>query len=154
MIHYKDYVRKSLFKYILSIVSALFVLMGVFYFCNILWFSIGKNQRSNKEIAETLNKQMQSYMDGINKISYEEPIRMVLYDFTNNSFTEANRMLYGFSNSQKIRCSFCLVNLENKMVCSNLFDGNQDIFLKSEEFGNLTKKSRMILLRYLLFQVN
>lgn len=140
MIRYKDYVRKSLFRYTLSIVSALLVLMGIFYFFNILWFSIGKNQRSNKKIAEILNEQMQSYMNGINKISYEEPIIMILSDFTNNSFAEANQVLYGYSNVQKIRCSFCLVNLENQIVCSNLFDDNQDIFLKSEVFENLTKK--------------
>ena len=65
MNHYKDYVRKSLFRYTLSIVSALFVLMALFYVCNILWFSVGKNRSSNKKISAILNEQMHSYMDGI-----------------------------------------------------------------------------------------
>ena len=140
MNHYKDYVRKSLFRYTLSIVSALFVLMALFYVCNILWFSVGKNRSSNKKISAILNEQMQSYMDGIDRISEEEPIRMVLSDYTNNHFTEANRILYDYSNSQKIRCAFCLVNLENRMVCSNLYDSNQTIFLGSDIFENLTRK--------------
>ena len=34
---YRDYIKRSFFKYAISIISLLFVLMGLFLFINVQW---------------------------------------------------------------------------------------------------------------------
>ena len=43
---YRDYIKRSFFKYAISIISLLFVLMGLFLFINVQWISVGSNVRT------------------------------------------------------------------------------------------------------------
>ena len=44
---YRDYIKRSFLKYAFSIISLLFVLMGLFLFINVQWISVGSNRKNN-----------------------------------------------------------------------------------------------------------
>mgnify|MGYP000497214009 CR=1 FL=1 len=44
---YRDYIKRSFLKYACSIISLLFVLMGLFLFINVQWISVGSNRKNN-----------------------------------------------------------------------------------------------------------
>ena len=48
---YRDYIKRSFLKYAFSIISLLFVLMGLFLFINVQWISVGSNRKNNALLA-------------------------------------------------------------------------------------------------------
>ena len=48
---YRDYIKRSFLKYACSIISLLFVLMGLFLFINVQWISVGSNRKNNALLA-------------------------------------------------------------------------------------------------------
>ena len=45
---YRDYIKRSFFKYAISIISLLFVLMGLFLFINVQWISVRKQPEEQR----------------------------------------------------------------------------------------------------------
>ena len=62
---YRDYIKRSFLKYAFSIISLLFVLMGLFLFINVQWISVGSNRKNNALLASALDSQVSSYKEGL-----------------------------------------------------------------------------------------
>ena len=66
---YRDYIKRSFLKYAFSIISLLFVLMGLFLFINVQWISVGSNRKNNALLASALDSQVSSYKEGLEHFS-------------------------------------------------------------------------------------
>lgn len=53
---YRDYIKRSFLRYSFSIISLLFVLVGLFLFINVEWISAGGNKKNNALLAEILDR--------------------------------------------------------------------------------------------------
>lgn len=137
---YRDYVRRSFFRYAFSAMLFLFLLVAVILFVNIQWFSVGRNKRNNEKLTGLLNEQMENYKAGMDKFAADSRIQDVLCHGEAGQITEANRLLYDFSNAQTIHCAFALVDIDGNIVCSNLFERNRSIFLESNTYHSMVEK--------------
>lgn len=141
-IQYRDYIKRSFFKYAFSIISLLFLLVGLFLFINVQLISAGSNRKNNAKLAAILDSQMEAYRGGLERFSTDYRVLKALDHENASQVTEVNRLLYSFSNEQPIRCSFALANRDGEIVSSNLFEGNRAIFLGSTVYRNLLEKMR------------
>lgn len=137
---YRDYIRRSFFRYAFSILFFLFVLVALGLLINIQWFSVGGNRRDNAHLSQLLDRQVADYQAALEEFCGDSAILTALKDQAPEETTRANRLLYGFSNSQTIRCTFSLTDLQGNLLCTNLFSGNQELFLKSFLYREMTEK--------------
>ena len=137
---YRDYIKRSFLRYSFSIISLLFVLVGLFLFINVEWISAGGNKKNNALLAEILDRQVGDYEKGLVRFTSDYRILEALKDKDSGRVTEVNRLLYEFSTRQSIRCSFVLTDSGGTIVSSNLFEGNRDIFLNSTVYQSLFEK--------------
>ena len=137
---YRDYIKRSFLKYACSIISLLFVLMGLFLFINVQWISVGSNRKNNALLASALDSQVSSYKEGLEHFSTDYRFLDALKPGNADAATQVNRLLYGFTTSQPIRSTFALTDTEGHMVSSSLFEGNREIFLNSAVYKSLVEK--------------
>lgn len=137
---YRDYIKRSFLKYACSIISLLFVLMGLFLFINVQWISVGSNRKNNALLASALDSQVSSYKEGLEHFSTDYRFLDALKPGNADAATQVNRLLYGFTTSQPIRSTFALTDAEGRMVSSSLFEGNREIFLNSAVYKSLVEK--------------
>ena len=137
---YRDYIKRSFFKYAISIISLLFVLMGLFLFINVQWISVGSNRKNNALLASILDSQVTSYKEGLEHFSTDYRFWDALKQENTDAATQVNRLLYGFTTSQPIRSTFALTDTEGRIVSSSLFEGNRAIFLNSAVYKSLVEK--------------
>lgn len=137
---YRDYIKRSFLKYSFSIIALLFVLVGLFLFMNVEWSSAIRNKRNNAKLAELLDGQVKAYKEGLVRFSEDDMLLSALKDGDSGQITQVNRLLYEFSNAQSIRCNFVLTDRKGTVISSNLFEGNQGIFLGSSIFQSLREK--------------
>ena len=97
---YRDYIKRSFFKYAISIISPLFVLMGLFLFINVQWISVGSNRKNNALLASILDSQVTSYKEGLEHFSTDYRFWDALKQENTDAATQVNRLLYGFTTSQ------------------------------------------------------
>lgn len=140
---YRDYVKRSFLRYSCSIIALLFVLVGLFLFLNMEWSSARKNKKNNALVGEILDGQVMAYKEGLTRFSGDGRILAALEDGETQQATQANRLLYGFSNAQPIGCTFVMTDSGGRIVSSNLFEGNRTIFLDSHVFHSLSEKMRL-----------
>ena len=105
---YRDYIKRSFLKYACSIISLLFVLMGLFLFINVQWISVGSNRKNNALLASALDSQVSSYKEGLEHFSTDYRFLDALKPGNADAATQVNRLLYGFTTSQPIRSTFAL----------------------------------------------
>jgi len=108
---------------------------------NIRWLTKVKSQRNNERIAELLEKEISSYQEGLKELTSDEYIIGVCKEASKDRITNANRILYDFANTRKIRGVFTLVNNQGQIICSNLYKDNQKIFIESYLFKSLFAKT-------------
>lgn len=137
---YRDYIKRSFLKYSFSIIALLFVLVGLFLFMNVEWSSAERNKRNNAKLSELLDGQVKAYKEGLIRFSEDDMLLSALKDGGSGQITQVNRLLYEFSNAQSIRCNFVLTDSKGTVISSNLFKGNQRIFLDSSIFQSLCEK--------------
>ena len=137
---YRNYVQKTLYHYSFSIILFLSILVFLFLTLNISWLTRVKSERNSAKIVELLEEEITSYHEGLNLLARNYNIISACKDKTNKQITSANHLLYDFSNSNKIRGLFTLVDLEGNIICSNLYKDNQKIFLQSYLYDSLTSK--------------
>ncbi len=129
---YRDYIKKSFIKYALSIIFLLFVLVLLFLLINVRWLISGFNKKNHTQLSGILDQQFLLYEQGLNGLT-QNPYLLTALDSTDSAvITANNRLLYDFSNAQTIRSSFVLLDQSGRITSSNLFAGNQDIFLDSD----------------------
>ena len=134
---YRSYVQKSFFWFTLLIILSLSILVFAFLTININWLIKVESQRTNARIAEVFERQVENYKEGLDALAADSHILNALMQQTREQTAKANRLLYDFTNSQEIRNVFALVDLQGKIICSNLYKGNQDIFLQSFLYKDL-----------------
>lgn len=137
---YRDYIKRSFLRYAFSIIVLLFMMVGLFLYINVKWGSAGKNRKNNALLGKMFDEQMAAYREGLIHFSKDSIILAALKDEGQDGITQVNRLLYGFSNKQPIGCDFVLVDREGRIISSNLFEGNQAIFLSSSVFYSLLGK--------------
>lgn len=137
---YRDYIKRSFLKFGFSIIVLLFVLVALFLFINVQWVSAGGNRKNNARLAAILDRQVEDYRDGLERFCADYRVLEALGEGESGQITQVNRMLYEFSNAQVIRSAFVLTDSAGRIVSSNLFEGNREIFLDSGVFLNLMDK--------------
>lgn len=137
---YRNYVQKSFFRYTFSIILFLCILVFAFLTINMKWLTKVESQKNNATIAEVLQQVIVNYQEGLNVLVTEERIIDVCKEESQGKITEANRLLYGFVNSQDIHGVFALISVEGNMICSNMYKDNQNIFLQSFLYKNIIDK--------------
>lgn len=137
---YKDYIKKSFIKYALSIISLLFVLVLLFLLINVHWLISGFNKKNHSQLSGILDQQFLLYQQGLTNLSQDPDLLTALDSTDPAAITANNRLLYDFSNAQTIRSSFVLLNQSGRITSSNLFAGNQEIFLDSDIFRRMTSQ--------------
>ncbi len=137
---YRNYVHKTFFRYTLSIMIFLCVLVLTFLTMNMKWFTSMENQKNNKKLAQVLDQEVKNYNEGLNQLTTDVDIIKVLGQKTRQQKTKANHLLYDFTNAQKIRSVFTLVDMDGEMICSNMNKENQNIFLQSSLYDSMVRK--------------
>lgn len=136
-IQYRKYVQKSFFRYTLSIILFLCILVFSFLTLNIRWLTQVESQRNSTKIAEVLQQEVLNYKEGLSDLASHSLIINVLKTPDIEQITGANRLLYDFSIARSIRGVFALVDLNGNIICSNLYKGNRTIFLDSYLYQGL-----------------
>ena len=90
---YRDYIKRSFLKYAFSIISLLFVLMGLFLFINVQWISVGSNRKNNALLASALDSQVSSYKEGLEHFSTDYRFLDALKPGNADAATQVNRLL-------------------------------------------------------------
>lgn len=134
---YKNYVQKSFFRYMFSIILLLFILVFAFLIINMKWLTRAEGQSNSKKIAEVLEREIIDCKEGLNALATDYQIINVCKHKSDERTVQANRLLYDFSNSREIRGVFILVDLQENIISSNLYKYNQGIFLQSFLHKNL-----------------
>lgn len=134
---YRSYVQQSFFRYTVAIIIFLCILVFSFLTINIQWLTKAEGMRNSTEIAEDLDQVVERYKKGLADLAADARIINICGHHTREQTAEANRMLYNFVNAQEIRGIFILVDRQGNIICSNLYQGNQDIFLQSFLFKSL-----------------
>lgn len=129
---YKDYIKKSFISYALAIILLLFVLVLLFLLINVRWIVSGVNKRNHLQLSDVLSRQLESYQQGLNGLSQSYFLHNAISSAGADAVTETSRLLYNFTNTQIIRASFVLTDFNGRIISSNLFAGNQDIFQNSD----------------------
>jgi len=139
---YRNYVQKLFFKYTISIILFLCILVLILLSINMRLLTKEDNNRTNARISELLRREIENYKDGLNELSTNSQIIDVCRQQarTRDQLAKANRLLYEFSNSNEIRCVFALVDMDGSMVCSNLYRDNRNIFVNSFLYKNMVSK--------------
>lgn len=137
---YKDYIKKSFFKYALSIISVLFVLVLLFLLINVQWIISGPNKKNHIHLSGILDQQLLAYQQGLTGLNQNQDLLAALTSKDSASVTAANRLLYDFTNTQTLRSSFILTDQKGRIISSNLFTGNQEIFHDSNTFRRMTSQ--------------
>lgn len=128
---YRNYVQKSIFRYTFSIILLLFILVFVFLIINAKWLTRVEGQRNNVKISEIIEQEIAHYKEELNAFVNDHNIINVCEEQPDEQTVKANRLLYDFVNSRKIRGVFILADLHGNIISSNLNKYNQDIFLQS-----------------------
>lgn len=129
---YKDYIKKSFISYALAIILLLFVLVLLFLLINVHWIISGVNKRNHLQLSDVLSRQLESYQQGLSGLSQSSFLQNAISNTGADAVTETSRLLYDFTNTQIIRASFVLTDFNGRIISSNLFAGNQDIFQNSD----------------------
>lgn len=137
---YKDYIKKSFIKYALCIISLLFVLVLLFLLINVQWIISGPNKRNHIQLSGILDQQILLYQKGLTELTQNLDLQTALNSTDLAAITANNRLLYDFTNAQTIRSSFILLDQSGRIVSSNLFAGNQEIFHESDIFRRMTSQ--------------
>ncbi len=127
-------------KYALSIISLLFVLVLLFLLINVQWIISGPNKRNHIHLSGILDQQFLLYQKGLTELTQNPDLQTALNSTDPADITANNRLLYDFTNSQTIRSSFTLLDQNGRIVSSNLFAGNQEIFHESDIFRRMTSQ--------------
>ena len=137
---YRSYVQKSFFRYTFSIILFLCILIFTFLTINIKWLTKAESQRNTARIAEVLEQEVVNYKEGLESLVIDFNIINVCKQQAKEQVAKANRILYDFSNSQKIRGVFTLVDIHGNIICSNLYKDNRKIFVQSFLYKSLVTK--------------
>ena len=137
---YRSYVQRSFYRYTFSIILFLSILVFSFLTIDIKWLTKTEGQRNSTRIAEVLEQEVVNCIERLNALAADYRIINACKQQTKENTAKANRLLYDFSNSQRVRGVFALVDLQGNMICSNLYKGNQNIFLQSFLYKGLVTK--------------
>lgn len=137
---YRYYIKRSFLRFAFSIIALLFVLVGLFLFINVQWISAGGNKKNNALLAAMIDGQVVDYEKGLAGFCGDNQVLEALKTKDGGRITQVNRLLYDFSNTQSIRCSFVLTDSAGDIVSSNLFEGNRNIFIESAVYKSLFEK--------------
>lgn len=135
---FKDYISKTFIFYTISIVLLILFLFFISLFFNYRTTIVKSNNNSNKIIKGLLEKQYDYYKNAMEDLSKEKSILGVIEDKT--YLQEANILLYEYSNKEKIKANFALLDKKGDIVASNLYNTNQKKLYSDNFLGNIILK--------------
>ncbi len=135
---FKDYISKTFIFYTISIVLLILFLFFISLFFNYRTTIVKSNNNSNKIIKGLLEKQYDYYKNAMEDLSKEKSILAVMED--KNYLQEANILLYEYSNKEKIKANFALLDKKGDIVASNLYNTNQKKLYSDNFLGNIISK--------------
>lgn len=137
---FQDQLRRSFIGYVSIIILAILLLYLGGFALNFATVVIRDNRTHNRGMAQGLADQCMAYEEGIQTLAALPQIRTALSDPGLSSRSAMNRILYDFANRQQLRPYFVLLDLDQKVVCSNLREGNQLSFASSPFAGQVISR--------------
>lgn len=135
---FKDYVVKMFEYYTIVIIIVIFILFGISLLFNFRTTIVKANSSYNNYIGNLIEKEFDSYRQNINLLVKENAILNILT--INEQHWESNILLYKYSNEQKIKANFVLLDQKNNIVATNLYSGNQKVLSNSNILKELIQK--------------
>lgn len=135
---FKDYMRHSFIQYALILISFIFILFIAAMFINFKLFAIKPNKVCNEKVSTFFEEQYNIYYKNIEKLSQNNVIK----DFVLNKKNNKNvfSLLYAFSNGQTIQSNFILLDNNENVKATNLYEANISTFIKSTEVKYIINK--------------
>lgn len=88
-------------------------------------------RRDNQELETALTQQLAAYDRGAEELTGADALRRAVVRGDRGECLEANRLLYDFTNQQKLRAYFVLLGADMQVLSSNFSAHNQSIFASS-----------------------
>ena len=138
-VKFRDRLQRSFLGYAAWIVAVIVALYLGGFLLNAYTVVIRGCRQGSREAEKFLSAQLESYSEGMEALA-KQPELLAAVGGSQESRTDANRLLYDFANRQTLRSYFLLLNPEGKIVCSNFSSSNQKILEASAFLGRVLSR--------------
>lgn len=140
-VKFQDRLQRSFLGYAALIVAVIVALYLGGFLLNAYTVVVRGCRQGSREAETFLSAQLESYTGGMETLA-KQPELLAAADGSQESRTDANRLLYDFANRQTLRSYFLLLSPEAKIVCSNFSLSNQKIMEESAFLGRVLSRAQ------------
>lgn len=133
---FKDYMKNTFIKYMLSIVAFIFIFtIGLifFYYRKTI---VKENKTYNQELSKLISEEYLNYREGISQLVSHDYIRE---SFLSSDRSKANQLLYSFTTGQNIKSKFLLVDRNGFVLTSNIYRKDRYVYDKDKLIEQLNE---------------
>lgn len=137
--NYSDYISHKFLKYTIILIFSMYFTFLLFMVLYVGIITVGGNHKKNSEISSKLNNGFYELYEKINYLSKNQIIINSFNDSKEN-LQKANTLLYESSNNLFLENTFILTDMNSKVIASNLYKGNWDVFSQNLSVGTIKNK--------------
>ena len=128
---FQNQLRRSFIGYVAAILALILLLYLGGFALNFFAVVVRGCRRDNRELETALTQQLAAYDRGAEELTGADALRRAVVRGDRGECLEANRLLYDFTNQQKLRAYFVLLGADMQVLSSNFSAHNQSIFASS-----------------------
>lgn len=128
---FQNQLRRSFIGYVAAILALILLLYLGGFALNFFAVVVRGCRRDNQELETALTQQLAAYDRGAEELTGADALRRAVGSGDRGECLEANRLLYDFTNQQKLRAYFVLLGADMQVLSSNFSAHNQSIFASS-----------------------
>lgn len=128
---FQNQLRRSFIGYVAAILALILLLYLGGFALNFFAVVVRGCRRDNRELETALTQQLAAYDRGAEELTGADALRRAVVHGDRGECLEANRLLYDFTNQQKLRAYFVLLGADMQVLSSNFSAHNQSIFASS-----------------------
>ena len=128
---FQNQLRRSFIGYVAAILALILLLYLGGFALNFFAVVVRGCRRDNRELETALTQQLAAYDRGAEELTGADALRRAVGSGDRGECLEANRLLYDFTNQQKLRAYFVLLGADMQVLSSNFSAHNQSIFASS-----------------------
>ena len=128
---FQNQLRRSFIGYVAAILALILLLYLGGFALNFFAVVVRGCRRDNQKLETALTQQLAAYDRGAEELTGADALRRAVGSGDRGECLEANRLLYDFTNQQKLRAYFVLLGANMQVLSSNFSAHNQSIFASS-----------------------
>lgn len=128
---FQNQLRRSFIGYVAAILALILLLYLGGFALNFFAVVVRGCRRDNRELETALTQQLAAYDRGAEELTGADALHRAVGSGDRGECLEANRLLYDFTNQQKLRAYFVLLGADMQVLSSNFSAHNQSIFASS-----------------------